>query len=120
MCKLISAEIVIGNYILDAISNSMGSRVVEKISISKLIDYDEKLSDLIGQGYFSKFNTNEIFEFQYNYPYIIRNINAGEMDLSINEGTVDSFKNRLERYFRMGLPSNIVEAMNEAFVSTIE
>lgn len=110
MCKAISSEIVIGNLILEAVE-----RDEKKIPIEDLISFDKKINiSLKDMDYFTKFSIDNMFEFEKNYPFFISTINDNELEIIKFDAPKEYFLKRLTRYFRMGLPNDVINKLSAA------
>ncbi len=107
MSKIISADLVIGNFIINSLIHGYNL-----FKVSDLVDYDSKLSKKIAdQDYFTKFNLNGLINFQINYPFILNGIDdPNRVEIQANIG-----QEQLVRYFQMGLPNYVVKNMTEAY-----
>lgn len=112
MCKIISSDIVIGNFIIDQVGEDISKAKV--LTVEKLIAYDRKLSKKLKKGeYYTKFDVSDLTAFQNNYPFFVRKINENTIILSDHANNA-AYKLQLMRYFRMGLPNNIIKSMVDA------
>lgn len=111
MCKILSSEVVIGNFILDSLNQGKIN-----IDLKDLIDFDSKLSTLlIAKNYFTHFNINSVFDFQINYPFLIDAIQENSLCLKSIDNNIEQIKILLTRYFRMGLPNTVILDMKKAY-----
>lgn len=107
MCKIISSDAVIGNFILESVERNNFS-----ISIEKMISYDEELSQkLRAYDYFTRFDFDEIIDFRDNYPFFVKSVESNY--IKILDETEDTRKliNQLKRHFRVGMPTLVINEM---------
>lgn len=109
MCKTITSEIIIGNFIIDSIKNKkeVKSNVLE---ISNLINFEKRLSDALTEDYCSEFTLSDLFLFQQNYPFLLEKIDDDNLYI-IDTVKNDDVLKQLNRYFRIGVPSKIIQKM---------
>lgn len=115
MCKSISSDVIIGNLLIEAIE-----RDVEQISFNQLLNFDNQISIAINAiDYSTKFSINNIHEFENNYPFFVSISNENNLRIVKNKNRMekDVIKNRLIRYFRIGLPNSVVSQVD--IVSTL-
>lgn len=104
MCKIISSDIVIGNFIIEAVEKDNF-----EIELNKIYDFDTKLSEkLMKHNYYTRFDSINVIEFQENYPFFIKSIN--ERFVCVDDSKKkDEFMNMLIRYFRIGIPKIVAQ-----------
>ncbi len=113
MCKMISSDAVIGNFILESVG-----RKQFYISISKMMEYDELLSrNLRAHDYFTRFDFDELTNFVINYPFFVESI---ESDVVKIFNKTDNLVHQLNRHFRIGMPTLVVEEMISASKSIFD
>ncbi len=102
MCQLIDSEVIIGNMLIEATM-----RNIYEISMKKFVDFDNEVTSLLLKKNIStRFSVFELTEFKDNYPYFLNEIKDDEILLKS-----DTSNNRLIKYFRTGLPKDIVNDM---------
>ena len=110
MCKIISSDAVIGNFILESLERKYLSS-----SINKIVEYDKALSQkLESYNYFTKFDFDEVLNFNYNYPFFIKSIETDHIEFLDKSDDISSVINQLKRYFRIGMPTIVVNEMISA------
>lgn len=104
MCKIISSDAIIGNFILELVEKNNFC-----ISIDKMIHWDEKLSEnLKKHNYYTKFDFHSILDFQDNYPFFIESVESNCIKI-FNKLNKITLMNQLARYFRIGMPKLVVD-----------
>ena len=89
MCKMISSESIIGNFLLAALENGD-----DLISIEKLF----------------KLNYMNILDFAEDYPFFIKSVN--EINVYLTDSCDQcALSSKLNRYFKMGLPKVVIREM---------
>lgn len=116
MCKMISSETVIGNFIIEAVEKEDF-----KIEISKLFEFDTKLSQILTKlDYYTNLNTLKIVEFAENYPFFVKSVDDGYLNI-VNEAKDNKvLTNKLERYFRFGMPKSVIDQMQNTSKALLE
>lgn len=116
MCKIISSETVIGNFIIEAVEKEDF-----KIEISKLFEFDTKLSQILTKlDYYTNLNTLKIVEFAENYPFFVKSVDDGYLNI-VNEAKDNKvLTNKLERYFRFGMPKSVIDQMQNTSKALLE
>ena len=115
MCKIISSESIIGNFLLAALE--MGN---DKVNIEKLFMFESLLSSNLNRlNYFTCLNYINILDFAEDYPFFIKSVNEDNVSLT------DSYEpyvlsNKLKRYFKMGLPKVVINEMQTASKNVLE
>ena len=100
MAKKIDMDVVIGNAII-----FMGK---EKLSRCQIYHYIHIVDKLLPEGYYT-YGDDDIFDnFCDRYPFVVKLISFGE------EFLVKSDKETLERYFRIGLPKEIIKIFEKS------
>ncbi len=116
MCKIISSEVVIGNFLLEAVE-----RNTFDVSIEDMVIYDEKLSEQLKEhNYFTRFNFEEILDFKDNYPFFVQGIQSNYIRIMNEMDNKTKLKEQLGRYFRMGMPTLVVNEMISASKSIFD
>lgn len=116
MCKIISSESVIGNFIIEAVAKEDF-----QIKISKLFEFETALSQMLTKlDYYTNLNTLKIVEFAESYPFFVKSIDEGYLNI-VNE-TKDNkvLTNKLERYFRLGMPRVVINQMQDTSKAFLE
>ena len=107
MCKIISSEAVIGNFILESLERNYFT-----VSIKKIVEYDNILSQkLESYDYFTKFDFDEILNFKYNYPFFVKSIEPDYINFFDEVEDRMRMINQLKRHFRIGMPTLVVNEM---------
>lgn len=105
MCKIISSDAVIGNFILESVERDNFD-----VSIEKMFNYDEKLSkELKTHNYFTRFNYDEILDFSENYPFFVKSVESNHIKIFDEMNNKTTLINQLIRYFRIGMPKLVVD-----------
>ena len=101
--KKVSAEVVIGNLIIEAIQR--GKR---EVTSDQFIDFDNSLSAIIKhKGMMTDFTPLQIYEFELNYPYFVEVVND-----SLKLAEID--KGRWIQCFRAGLPISLIKDIKQS------
>lgn len=99
MSKIINSDIIIGNFIIEAVEKNDF-----EVKISQLYDFDLKLSEkLIEYNFYTKFDPINVIEFQEEYPFFIKSVNKTTFCVD-NSNNKEHLKQMLIRYFRIGIP----------------
>lgn len=107
MCKIISSDAVIGNFILASVEKNSFD-----VSFEKIIDYDEKLSEnLKAHHYFTRFDYEKILDFTENYPFFVEASEPGHIKIFPASNGKKNLVNQLMRYFRIGMPKLVIDEM---------
>ncbi len=115
MCKIISSDIVIGNFVIEAVEKDDF-----EIELKKIYDFDTKLSkELIKHDYYTKFDPINVIEFQENYPFFIKSINESLVCVD-DSNKKDYLMNMLIRYFRIGIPKIVAQEMKTISQTILE
>ncbi len=112
MCRRISAEYIIGNVLIEALE-----RKKSFVDFDVIIKVDDFLYKELLEKYdtFSKVDFEDIYSTVDNYPYFFKaKGNRLELAVSQDEGELEGLKERLLRYFRIGLPKCVVEAIHKS------
>lgn len=105
MCKSINSNVVIGNFLIEAVT-----RDKKYVSYEELISFDDLISEKLNEiNYITKFSVNQIFDFEDDYPFFIESIKDEKIYIYLEHKDITI--NRLQRYFRMGLPSVILDEL---------
>ncbi len=108
MCTLISSEVIIGNFLIEAVEKND-----YKIEIQKLYAYDKELSkQLKSHNYYTKFTPDKILAFQDNYPFFVTSVDNDFLNI-VKRDNEKQFVTLLTRFFRLGLPRLVVEEMKK-------
>lgn len=107
MCKIISSDSIIGNFVIEALEKDDF-----KIDLEKLYDFDEQLSaNLEKHNYYTKFDLIEVIDFSENYPFLIESLDNDCFHIVKNIGDKARFQSMLLRYFRFGMPKIVIDEM---------
>lgn len=106
MCKMISSESIIGNFLLAALENGD-----DLISIEKLFKFESLLNSKLNSfNYFTYLNYMNILDFAEDYPFFIKSVN--EINVYLTDSCDQcTLSNKLNRYFKMGLPKVVIREM---------
>ena len=106
MCKMISSESIIGNFLLAALENGD-----DLISIEKLFKFESLLNSKLNSfNYFTCLNYMNILDFAEDYPFFIKSIN--EINVYLTDSCDQcALSSKLNRYFKMGLPKVVIREM---------
>lgn len=111
MTKIIASDLVIGNIFI--------STEAKELSKSDCVQFCYVLNDLLPKGFLTEQNTNYFEKFGDEYSFLAAK--------SADKITIKCDKDLLIKFFRMGLPSKIIEAfdiaackLNEAKSNTID
>jgi len=103
MCKSISCDVVIGNFIIEAVIRNR-----HEVSFNDLIIFNNQVNDSLKQlDYFTKFSINGIFEFEDDYPFFVASSNDNGLEIKVKPDKIPVIQ-MLERHFRSGLPNNVI------------
>lgn len=106
MCKFISSDSIIGNFVIESLERNN-----YKIEFEKLYNFDEQLSrNLKAYDYYTKFDLVKVFDFKEQYPFLIESL-ENECFNIVNNVEVESFQATLIRYFRLGMPKIVIDEM---------
>ena len=106
MCKKLMSDYIVGNILIEAID-----RQKYCVRIEDVFKIDDELSKLlIVEDTYSDVDVNDICLFAENYPYF-SHIEDDHICIKDNN---NKLKIRLLKYFRVGLPLNIVEQISSA------
>lgn len=107
MCKIISSEAVIGNFIIESVE-----RDNYDISIEKMNNYEKQLSENLEKyNYFTRFDFDEILDFTENYPFFVKSLQSNHMKICNKSNNNTNLINKLKRYFRIGMPTLVINEM---------
>lgn len=110
--KYISSDIIIGNYLIEAIE-----KFKHEIFIDDLIIFDRMISEKLNEEYCTIFSLDGINNFEDTYPFFIVLGKNGKIIIKIdynNKFQENELKECLNSYFRIGLPTDIVNVMKLA------
>lgn len=106
MCKFISSDSIIGNFVIESLEKNN-----YKIEFEKLYDFDEQLSrSLEAHNYYTKFDLVKVFDFKEQYPFLIESL-ENECFNIVKNIEIESFQATLIRYFRLGMPKIVIDKM---------
>ena len=111
MSKSISCDVVIGNLMIEAIEKDH-----TEISFDKLFQFDERVNFELKEKYLTKFSINSVKRFESDYPFFVVETSNNCIRIVDYKANRAALLDRLKRYFRIGLPSVVV---NE-FISVSE
>lgn len=107
MCKIISSDAVIGNFIIESVE-----RDNYDISIEKMNNYEKQLSENLEKyNYFTRFDFDEILDFTENYPFFVKSLQSNHMKICNKANNNTNLINQLKRYFRIGMPTLVINEM---------
>lgn len=115
MCKIISSESIIGNFLLASVE--LGNY---QVNIDNLFAFEKLLDSNLKQlNYFTCLNYMNILDFAEDYPFFVKSVNESCVHLT------DSFEqnvlsNKLNRYFKMGLPKIVIDEMQTVSKNVLE
>ncbi len=109
MCKIISSDLVIGNIIYESVKKDH-----YEIPMSTISSFDDQLSEAIKEyNCFTNFTLDNIRDFQMNYPFIAT-ISNNALSINKNEEKTCLIET-LRNYFRAGIPTSVVNAIQKTF-----
>lgn len=115
MCKIISGESIIGNFLLAAVEIG-----VFQVKIEKLFEFETLLSTYLDKlNYFTCLSYMNILDFAEDYPFFIKSVSENSVHLTDSFGR-DVLSNKLSRYFKMGLPKTVINEMQTASKNVLE
>lgn len=115
MCKMISSESLIGNFLLASLE--MGNH---KIEIDELFAFESNLgSHLNHLNYFTRLSYSNILDFVDDYPFFIKSVNESSVSLT-DSYDLAVLSNKLKRYFKMGLPETVIKEMQAVSKNVLE
>lgn len=100
MKKSISGDILIGNVLIEAFS-----REKNQIEIQLICDFNEQINKSL-QDYWIDFSISEVYEFEEEYPFLVDSIKDSKLNIMSQD---DNLLYKLNRYFRTGLPKDVVD-----------
>ena len=101
--RQIHTDTIIGNFILEKVL-----RDKTKFNVNELLKFDRKLSKNL-TDFYDDLSIKSIEDFVYDYPFIARLENN---KVIISQSTSkEMLLYRLERYFRIGIPKTVLEAI---------
>lgn len=116
MCKVISSDSIIGNYVIESIENNDF-----QIELQKLYDFDKKLSEeLEKHNYYTNFDLKKVMDFKDNYPFLVESINDESFKIIDTKEKNDELCWLLKRYFRLGMPKIVINNMTKIFKLVLE
>lgn len=105
MCKFISSDIVIGNFVIEAIAKDDFC-----IEIEKLYSFDKRLSESLQEyNYYTRFDDMRLLDFSVNYPFFIKSIDQKYINILNEAENKEDFIKLLIRYFRLGMPKIVID-----------
>lgn len=107
MCKFISSDSIIGNFLIEAIEKDDF-----QIELKKLYDFDQQLSKKLEKhNYYTNFDLLRVSDFHENYPFIIESLDNEYFHIYKDVSNKDDFRSMLVRYFRLGMPKIVISEM---------
>lgn len=100
MKKSISGDILIGNVLIEAFL-----RERNEIEIQLICDFNEQINKDL-KDYWMDFSISEIYKFEVEYPFLIDSIINSKLNITSQH---DNLMYKLNRYFRTGLPNDVVD-----------
>ena len=115
MCKIISSDVVIGNFLLEAIERDTFNVLIEDMVI-----YDEDLSWKLNKyNYFTRFDYEKVLDFTENYPFFAQIIESNYIRIMNKMNNKDKLREQLGRYFRIGIPTLVVNEIRSVSDSVL-
>ena len=109
MCKFISSDTIIGNFVIESIEKNDFS-----VELQKLYSFDKELSGRLAQhNYYTNFNVKDVSCFRDQYPYLIESSSGDGFRIAQKIGSQDEFRRMLIRYFRYGMPKVVINEMKQ-------
>jgi len=116
MCKFISSDSVIGNFVIEILEKNDDFR----IELTKLYAFDAQLSERLKEhNYYTKFENRRVLDFKDDYPFFIESLDK-ECFSIVNSEKKPELKSMLIRYFRVGLPKIVIEEMKTVSKTILE
>ena len=116
MCKFISSDSVIGNFVIESLEKNDFT-----IELKKLYDFDTLLSEkLITQDYYTKFDSGRIIDFKENYPFLVESLENDCLHIVKDIENREVFNSMLVRYFRLGMPKFVITQMKVVSQTILE
>lgn len=115
MCKIISSDSVIGNFVFEEVEKER-----YEIEIDELLKFERELSKKLKKfDYYTNFSKRCIINFMESYPFFIKSVS--ENTITINQDVFQHEKlfSKLERYFRLGIPQVVVNNMTEVYQNIV-
>ncbi len=113
MCKIISSDLIIGNFVIESLEKDDF-----KIEFEKLYDFDDKLSsNLEKYNYYTNFDLSNVIEFKQNYSFLIESYDDECFNVVKD---IENFQSLLIRYFRLGIPKFVIDEMKRVSKSILE
>ncbi len=107
MCKFISSDSIIGNFVIESLEKDDFS-----IELEKLYKFDDQLSrKLVEHNYYTNFDLVKVNDFKENYPFFIESLDSECLHIVNDINNRDKFQSLLIRYFRMGMPKFVINEM---------
>lgn len=108
MSYIVDSSIVIGNMILESVKQNNFS-----IPIRELCDHERALAEkLKGTEYYTGFSYMDIVDFTKAYPYLAGPIKDNQLLIHSSDDR-NNFIHRLTRYFRIGVRSQVIRAIED-------
>lgn len=108
MCKIISSDLIIGNFIIEAVAKNDF-----KVEIGAIQKFDEELSQrLIKYDYYTNFSMTSVACFAEYYSFLIESLDEQYIKILNDEANEDRFAQKLNRYFRFGMPRIVIDEMH--------
>lgn len=107
MCKLISSDSIIGNFVIESLEKNDF-----QIELQKLYDFDEQLSERLEKhNYYTNFDLQRVLDFKDNYPFLVESMDNKCFSIVKETEKKDEFYSMLIRYFRLGMPKVVIREM---------
>lgn len=108
MQYIVGSEITIGNFILESVKQNNFS-----VPVKDLLNCEKALAEkLESSGYYAGFSYTDVMDFTNEYPFLVGHIIDGHI-LIHSANDRDNFILRLTRYFRIGVPSKVINAIED-------
>lgn len=107
MCKFISNDSIIGNFVIAAVEKDC-----YKVEMQKLYDFDDLLSNKFEiYDYYSNFDLIRIMDFVESYPSFVESVDEQYFYISMHRKDKSRFLEILVRHFRFGIEEEVVKEM---------
>ena len=107
MCRFISGDSIIGNFVIESLEKDNF-----RIEFEKLYNFDRQLSVKLAEyDYYTNFDIIKVIEFKENYPFLIESSDDKCFYIKKNIEDKNQFYSILVRYFRLGMPKIVINEM---------
>ena len=107
MCKFISSDSIIGNFVIESLEKNDF-----RIELEKLYEFDEQLSKkLVEYNYYTNFDLVKVADFTESYPFLVESLDNECFHIVKDIQNKDNFHSLLIRYFRLGMPKIVINEM---------